>query len=302
MSKGLPAVSHDISYSLQNGDSNTLDTIEADLNFHDLLSPTRTPPAEPLPPTSEPQLPKPASLRCTECPADHTLDQIEAQLDPSPAVPAPVKIPVAGSSPLPDSDTSVVDSSLLVTWSDLDAVEVSPASGPSLAAESPKSPTFTTEDSSFVDPNLLATCSDFGYPSFPSCAPFTTSVTTPFVPGAWVSTPTRTPSREELGPTFLCSTPVSTSTAAHSVPVKSFSGLRPLSLPQSFRLTAATVVGGSVCGTKGRYICRVHGGAPVSRDWKRIRTLEPARRVSDGIVKIRRLNEQNGGRFGFQVC
>ncbi|KIK58600.1 hypothetical protein GYMLUDRAFT_246002 [Collybiopsis luxurians FD-317 M1] len=247
ISKGLPSVLHDVSHDLVNAD-NTLDAIEADLDFYDF--------------------------------------------------------PSATSSPLLDSDSIVLDSSLLVTWSDLHAPELS-VNDPSPAAGSPNSFSFTTRDSCLVDPNLLATGSNFGYSSPPSHAPLNASVTTPFVPGAWVSSPTRTPSCEELGPAFLRSTPalgrhVFASTSACAVPVKSFCGRRPLSLPQSFHLTAATVVGVSDCAVKGRYLSRV-SGALVSGNWKRIRTLEPPRRVSGGIVKVRRLEVQTCGQFGFHA-
>ncbi|KIK58535.1 hypothetical protein GYMLUDRAFT_691911 [Collybiopsis luxurians FD-317 M1] len=255
---GLPSALHDTFYhGLEDRNDNTFDAIEASLSFHD-LSPTRRPPAGPLPPTPQVHLPRAVLVEPATSFADNSLDLIEADLDPF--VPVPEETPATKSSLLLDSDSFVLDSSLLVTWSDLDAPEV-PVNDPATATESPNLPTCATEDSSFVDPNLLATSSDFGYSSPTSRISLPASAESP--PGPGMSTPTKTPSREELGPTFLRSAPESASCVY--TPVYSRESLR-LSLPRSLHLTTPLTVGSPTCVTRARHVSRV-GGAPLSRNW-----------------------------------
>ncbi|KIK58537.1 hypothetical protein GYMLUDRAFT_245959 [Collybiopsis luxurians FD-317 M1] len=192
-----------------------------------------------------------------------------------------------------------VNSSLLVSWSNLETPHT-PATGPSTAAESPNSLTFSTEDSSFVDPDLPATWSDFGYLSSPSCATLYASDPSPSMPGACMSTLTRTPSRG-VGTSFS-SMPVSRSSAARPSPTQSFHPPLALSSPTGFRLTAALVIDGSPHVSRWSAVSKT-GGTPVGRDWKCVQTLQPPRQVSGGIIKVRTLKVYNkGDRLGFQSC
>ncbi|KIK58531.1 hypothetical protein GYMLUDRAFT_245954 [Collybiopsis luxurians FD-317 M1] len=213
-------------------------TVTAKPGLDGLPSAFRTPPIiGPLPLTPQVHLFRAALVKPATSFADNNLDLIEAELIP-PVVPVPEEMPGTESSPILDSGSSVLDSSLLVIWSNLDAPEV-PVNDPACPPVLPRIACLLIQ----ICPPPGATLDILDLLRAFPCLLQSKALR--------ASPPTKTPFCKELGPTFLRSTPELASRVYTSVYSREF--LR-LSLPQSIHLTAALAIGNPACVTRGKYL------------------------------------------------